>query len=406
MFAGIVGREREVRLAETLEQVGEVLGAQPDVGFRIRERARREAAAQAERPADPAARRRHELHQPVGVGRRADARVEHRLLRDERGDEVRIEAVLRRVLLDEQPVVQRKHDLQHLARQRAVAGRQELRVRALDEEHGAAVVTLTVQHQRDRRVERGRAAPGLARVVQLGERRVVQLERDEQANQGRGRRGCGLSARDARHARPVLLGRAGQLRQLARGQTAVVGTSVVGHGQAEALARERPVAHARARPARPIEVAGPVVRPGKRRRGAFECARGFGEVAVPVRPPPRLPRRTLRTASRGKLRIQLAEHLGRAVVLVLDDVGGGQRVEGGFGPRARREALGECARACDEVALAPEPEERAEVVEPHLGLIRRGANQVWAQAVARGAVSPEVELARRETEVDERPLVA
>ena len=71
VIAGVVGGQREMDAAEPPDAIGEDRGAEPDVGFRVRELRGRVARDLQLAGELPAGRGQH-LHQADGVGRRAD----------------------------------------------------------------------------------------------------------------------------------------------------------------------------------------------------------------------------------------------------------------------------------------------------------------------------------------------
>ena len=75
--------------------------------------------------------RRHQLHQPVGIGARLDVGDERRLLRDERRHEYGSRPLRRGVLAGSAPSSRAGKSPQHFARQVFAAGGQVLRIRAL-----------------------------------------------------------------------------------------------------------------------------------------------------------------------------------------------------------------------------------------------------------------------------------
>ena len=123
---------------------------------------------------------------------------ERRLLRHQRGNEIRIELVLRRVLLDEIPVLERKDRRQDLSRQLVAAVSHELRIRPLHQRNRAARQgelarpRLGCRHlfvgPRDRRGDAGRISPLRARELQLFHRGLVQSGRKQRADGAFGRR--------------------------------------------------------------------------------------------------------------------------------------------------------------------------------------------------------------------------
>ncbi len=109
-LAAVVGRERERLVAVVLvEQIAQVVAAVGDVDLRRAQVGRRERGC-SRAVGQELGGLGHDLHQPLGAhGRRA--RVELRLGVDDRGDQRRIEVLLRRLLADHVRVVQRQPEI-------------------------------------------------------------------------------------------------------------------------------------------------------------------------------------------------------------------------------------------------------------------------------------------------------
>ncbi len=114
----------------------------------------------------PAGGRQH-LHQPNRVGRGRDARVEGRLLVDERRHEIRVELVGERVMLNQRPEVEREDHLEHVDRQPRRFLRHVLRIRPLHQDDAPAQVAQLVVHPAECRADERSVAVGALREEQF-----------------------------------------------------------------------------------------------------------------------------------------------------------------------------------------------------------------------------------------------
>ena len=149
---GVVRGQRQMSGSELADQIGEVRRAHLEIAVRRRQQADRKTPGEVQRLRVLAASRRQELHQTVGVGRRFHVGGKRGLLRDQRGDHVRIEIVLGRVAANQRPVVDRKEDLQDRRRQLLAARRHVLRIRPLDGVDARAEITAPIVNPADGRL--------------------------------------------------------------------------------------------------------------------------------------------------------------------------------------------------------------------------------------------------------------
>ena len=171
-----------------------------------------------------AARTGQHLHQAVGIGVRTHDRIEIRFLRDERGDQKRIETAFLRILLQQLPVVDRENHLQDRRGQRFASRRQVLRIRPLHRVDAGAHVAEPLVRERNGGLQLRRIAPHALGVLQFIHRLAVEARRQQRDDAARGR--------NRRHRRGLSLQRGGDratafaLQALDR-QPAVIGVVVV-----------------------------------------------------------------------------------------------------------------------------------------------------------------------------------
>ena len=229
-----------------------------------------------------------------------------------------------------------------------------------------------VVDQPERGVHDSRITPCALGVQQLIEGEVVQIERQQQADDF-GRR---------RHS-PVGGGREDRGRQIRRRRTRtraetscrqppVVGVPVCRHDGAVGGVGGGTVAEALVRSRGPVHVSGTIVGSGERRRGSFELPDGLLVPAVLVVPPSCFPRRALCVPSLRERRQDLAKQGVGAVVLVDDDQAAGQGVQRVLGPGAVRELIHEFTRQPLAFVLSAQPAECAQVDRTAL---RRGVTR-------------------------------
>ncbi len=307
---------------------------------------------------------------------RDDHRVEVRFLGHERRHQVGVEAALRRVLLQQGPVVHREDHLEDGAGQQLAAGGEVLRIRALHRVDPGADVADAPVRQGERGLQLRRVAPHALRVLHLAQGLAIEPGGQQHGDAPRRRHG---RAGNGRHL-ALYRRRDGGLAEVGEaphGQAAVIGVVVIGGRQAQPRHRRGGVAQALGRAAAPVQPRGAIVGSRKRLGAPVEQAHCGVEPPLAVGPPSRLPGGALGEASGGISVEQLEEHRVGLVVLIVDDVGRRQRVQHLFGERAGRMPFHEPARLANVLVL--------------LLQAARGRHRVEARLVGQGAVEPGLE---------------
>jgi hypothetical protein len=186
----------------------------------------------------------------------------------------------------------------------------------------------------------------------------------------------------------------------------VIGIAIVDDHFAKSFDRRGALVQLVMRARRPVEPGRPVVGAAERHRRRLEELNRLGVVAVLVRPPAGLPRRAIAVDAVGKPHQEIGEHVGGFAVFVGEDVGRRQVVERLLGERVGRVGVGVALDQRGVLVAAAEFTQRAQIEELRLSQTRAALVDDRPQRVVGRGVFAQMEVALREPQIDERPIVA